>query len=51
MIQLDGRREQHNPYTGEREFIVYTQDYGTIFRYNPYNSPCEIHREYQAVAA
>lgn len=44
---------KHNRYTGEREFIVYSQDYGTIFRYTPYNSPCEIHREYQdrAVAA
>ena len=38
---------KHNRYTGEREFIVYSQDYGTIFRYTPYNSPCEIHREYQ----
>lgn len=34
-----------NRYTDDREFIVYNQDYGTVFKFEPFNSPCEIHRE------
>lgn len=42
-------RLEYNRFENRREFIYYNQDYNTIFRYRPYASPCDFHREVSPV--